>query len=107
MSELGISQGTAQNVTSPVLKFRHNNKIKFITQKIIRRSTSWFHTKDQINIYDGTPITLNGVNYKVRFMRGWGQVSANSNGTGAPNYETGPLFTVNLSFGTGGNSGVN
>jgi hypothetical protein len=40
-------------------------------------------------------------------MRGWGQVSANQNGTGDPNYENGPLFAQSFATGSGGDNGTN
>jgi hypothetical protein len=40
-------------------------------------------------------------------MRGWGQVSANTNGTGSPNYNTGPLMTISFDSSRGGNNGTN
>ena len=111
MTTLDITEGDAQfssgGEISSVFKFRHNNKIKFITKKTIRRSVSWDHIASKINVYGGTPITLNGVNYKVRLMRGFGQVSGSNSSVTTPDYENGPLYTVNFASGTGGNSGVN
>jgi hypothetical protein len=40
MSDLGITQGTAQFTTDRLLKFIHRGKIKYINQKTIRRSIS-------------------------------------------------------------------
>ena len=40
-------------------------------------------------------------------MRGWGQVSANTDGSGAPNYNTGPLMTISFGGSSGGNNGTN
>jgi hypothetical protein len=40
MSDLGITQGTAQFTTDDLLKFVHNGKIKYINQRNIRRSIS-------------------------------------------------------------------
>lgn len=107
MSDLNITEGTAQNVNEPLLKFIHNGKIKYINKKTIRHSIDWDHIASKINVYGGTTMTFGGNSYKVRLMRGWGQVSANTNGTGTPDYENGPLYTVNWYSGTGGNSGVN
>lgn len=119
MSSLGISQGTAQFTTDPLLKFIHKGKIKYINQRTIRHSISWNHIQERLsgatlsntlargNVYAGAILTINGRKYRVRLMRGWGQVSANTNGTGAPNYNSGPLNTISIAYGTGGNNGVN
>jgi hypothetical protein len=40
MTDLGISQGTAQNTSDDLLKFVHNGKIKYINQRTIRFSIS-------------------------------------------------------------------
>lgn len=107
MSDLDITGGIAQNTSEPLLKFIHDGKIKYINKKTIRYNITWDHIASKINVYSGTTMTFGGNSYKVRLMRGWGQVSANVNGTGTPNFETGPLYTVNFSGGTGGDSGVN
>ena len=119
MSDLGISQGTAQNIGDPLLKFIHRGKIKYINQRTIRHSISWDHIQARLsadnsgndvvsgNVYKGAVMTIGGRKYRVRLMRGWGQVSANTNGTGAPNYNTGPLMTISMAFGGGGNNGTN
>lgn len=52
-------------------------------------------------------MTFGGNSYKVRLMRGWGQVSGSPDSVTTPDYENGPLYTVNFSEGKGGNSGVN
>ena len=115
MSDLGITGGLAQFTTDPLLKFLHRGKIKYINQKPIRWSLSWGHIQARLvanggNVYGGAPLTIGGRNYKVRLMRGWGQVSANTNGTGTPNYETGPLMSISFpgyGFTLDGNNGVN
>jgi len=119
MSSLGISQGTAQFTTDPLLKFIHKGKIKYINQRTIRHSTSWDHIQARLsadnsansvisgNVFKGAILTINGRKYRVRLMRGWGQVSANTNGTGAPDYENGPLMTVSFDFGSDGDNGTN
>jgi hypothetical protein len=40
MTDLGITQGTAQFTTDPLLKFLHRGKIKYINQRPIRHSIS-------------------------------------------------------------------
>jgi hypothetical protein len=40
MTDLGITQGTAQFTTDPLLKFRHRGKIKYINQRTIRNGIS-------------------------------------------------------------------
>jgi len=112
MSDLGISQGTAQNTSDDLLKFVHNGKIKYINQRTIRHSISWDHIQARLvanggNVYGGATMTFGGNSYKVRLMRGWGRTSANTNGTGAPNYNSGPLMTISFAFGSGGNNGTN
>jgi hypothetical protein len=119
MSSLGISEGTAQFTTDPLLKFIHKGKIKYINQRTIRHSLSWEHIQGRLsgatvsdtlaqgNVYAGAILTINGRKYRVRLMRGWGQVSANTNGTGAPNYNTGPLMTISFTYASGGNNGSN
>jgi len=107
MSDLGITQGTAQNTSDPLLKFIHQGKIKYINKRTIRHSISWNDIASKINVYGGTTMTFGGNSYKVRLMRGWGQVSANTNGSGAPNYNTGPLMTISFATGSGGNNGTN
>jgi len=107
MSDLGITEGPAQNTGDDLLKFVHNGKIKYINQKSIRRSISWDHIQTRLvanggNVYGGATMTFGGNSYKVRLMRGWGQVSANTNGTGTPDYENGPLMTISFATGTGG-----
>jgi hypothetical protein len=44
-------------------------------------------------MYDGATMTIAGNLYKVRLMRGFGQAGSNEDGTGTPNYVTGPLFS--------------
>lgn len=112
MSNLGISQGTAQFTTDGLLKFIHRGKIKFINRRTIRHTISWDHISARLvanggNVHGGATMTFGGNSYKVRLMRGWGQVSANANGTGTPNYNTGPLMTISHAFGSGGNNGTN
>jgi len=104
MSDLGITEGTAQNTSEPLLKFIHRGKIKYINKKAIRGGTSWDHIQSRLvanggNVYGGATMTFGGNSYKVRLMRGWGQVSANTDGTGTPDYENGPLYTVNFPSG--------
>ena len=112
MSDLGISEGTAQFTDDGLLKFIHRGKIKYINRRPIRHSILWDTIQARLvanggNVYGGVTMTFGGNSYKVRLMRGWGQVSANANETGTPNYETGPLYTISFDFGTRGNSGVN
>ena len=104
MSDLGITQGTAQFTTEPLLKFIHDGKVKFINKKTIRYSISWNHIQARLqanggNVYSGATMTFGGNSYKVRLMRGWGQVTGD--------LENGPLLTVNFSGGDSGNQGVN
>jgi hypothetical protein len=82
MSDLGISQGTVQNTTEPLLKFIHKGKIKYINKKNIRYDISWNHIQARLsgasvsdtlatgNVYAGAIITIGGRKYRVRLMRG-------------------------------------
>lgn len=107
MSDLGITEGTDQNTSEPLLKFVHDGKVKFINKKTIRHSISWDHIASKINVYGGTTTTFGGNSYKVRLIRGWGQVSGSTNSLTTPDYENGPIYTVNWNGGEEGNSGVN
>ena len=113
MSDLGITEGTAQFTDDGLLKFIHRDKIKFINRRTIRNALSWIHIQNRLvanggNVYGGATMTFGGNSYKVRLMRGWGRVSANPNGTGTPNYETGPLMTISFApFSSSGNNGAN
>ena len=75
MSDLGITNGAAQNTSEPLLKFIHDGKVKFINKKTIRYNISWSQIASNMNIYGGETMTFGGNSYKVRLMRGYGQVS--------------------------------
>jgi len=75
---IGLTDGTLQNQTEPLLKFIHDGKIKFIPKKSTRNATSW----NAINVAlggssGGSPaektITVGDNQYNVRFMRGVGR----------------------------------
>ena len=75
MSDLGISQGTAQFTDDGLLKFIHRGKIKYINRRTIRHSISWDHIQARLvanggNVYGGATMTFGGNSYKVRLMRG-------------------------------------
>ena len=108
MADLGITEGTAFNTSENMLKFVHNGTIKYINKKPIRYSISWDHIASKINVYGGTTMTFGGNSYKVRLMRGWGQVSGSTSSLTTPNYQNGPLYTYpSMVFGNATNSGVN
>lgn len=69
-SQLGVTQGGAQNLTSPWLKFYLDGRILFVAKKNIRYSISYDHLRD-LNLVDGSKIiTIGGLQYKVGLLGG-------------------------------------
>lgn len=79
-----------------LLKFIHRGQVKFINKKPIWRSISATFIRSKINVVSGTSIFIDGLEYKVKLMRGFARGGAsavdNYSVTGTPNYETGPIF---------------
>lgn len=104
------------NLNEDLLKFIHNGKIKFINRRPFKRSMSWDFINTRLSenggngVVGGRIFTFGGNSYRVRLMRGWGQVSGSTSTLTTPNYTTGPLYTWNwnMNYSTNfGNSGVN
>ncbi len=69
-SQLGVTQGTAQNLDTPWLKFWLDGRILFVAKKNIRHSISYNHLRDK-GIIDGSKIiTINGLQYRVGLLGG-------------------------------------
>lgn len=66
----GITQGTLQHDTIVWLKFAYEGKILFRPQKAIRYSISWDHINSMGCVFGIKIVSKNGVNYKVRLMKG-------------------------------------
>ena len=72
-SMVGISAGTSQFSSEGWLKFAYQGKIQFVAKKPIRHTISWYDIKDANCIYGDKTITIGGLTYKVRLMRGANQ----------------------------------
>ncbi len=69
-SQLGVTQGTAQNLTTPWLKFYLDGRILFVAKKNIRHSISYNHLRD-LNLVDGSKvITIGDLQYRVGLLSG-------------------------------------
>ncbi len=69
-SQLGVTQGGAQNLTSPWLKFYLDGRILYVAKKTIRHSISYNHLRDK-GVVDGSKIiTINGLQYRVGLLGG-------------------------------------
>lgn len=69
-SQLGVTQGTAQNLTTPWLKFYLDGRILYVAKKNIRHSISYDYLRD-LGLVDGSKIiTINGLQYRVGLLGG-------------------------------------
>lgn len=68
-SAVGITEGTSQNSSEEWLKFAYKGKIQFVSKKIIRSNITWDHINSKGCVF-GKSISINGLNYLVRLMRG-------------------------------------
>lgn len=76
-SKIGLTAGTAQNDTEGWLKFSLDNKVLFVSQKPFRYNLSW-NDINYVNAIDGTKIiSINGLSYKLRLLRGLSTTSGN------------------------------
>ena len=69
-SMVGISSGTSQFSSEGWLKFAYQGKIQFVAKKPIRYSISWDSINSANCVYGDKTITIGGLTYKVRLMRG-------------------------------------
>lgn len=69
-SMVGISTGTSQFSYEGWLKFAYQGKIQFVAKKPIRNSISWNRINSANCIYGDKTVTIGGLTYKVRLMRG-------------------------------------
>ena len=69
-SACGITQGTAQHENEPWLKFALDGKIIYIPRKPIRHSISWNSINAANCIYGAKTVTIGGLTYIVRLMKG-------------------------------------
>jgi hypothetical protein len=69
-SACGISAGTAQFSNEPWLKFAYQGKILFVAKKPFRYSLSWNAINAANAVYGDRTVTIGGLTYKVRLMRG-------------------------------------
>ena len=73
---IGLSEGNLQHSDEPFLKFAYNGKILFVNKKPIRNSVSWDAIASAGAVYgDGgsqgnAQVTVGGLTYKVRLMKG-------------------------------------
>jgi hypothetical protein len=69
-SACGISEGISQHSTAGWLKFAWQGNIQFVAKKTFRHSISW----DAINaancVYGNKTVSIGGLTYKVRLMKG-------------------------------------
>lgn len=69
-TRVGVTEGTAQNLTDPWLKFVLDGKILFVSKRTIRHSISWNHLNTRNVVYGNTVIDILGEQYKVRLLTG-------------------------------------
>lgn len=69
-SMIGLSAGTAQFSNEPWLKFAYQGKILFVAKKPFRYSLSWTDINAANAVYGDRTVTIGGLTYKVRLMRG-------------------------------------
>ena len=69
-SLVGISQGTSMNSTVGWLKFAWQGKILFVAKKAFRNSISWDHINSANAVYGGKSVTIDGLSYKIRLLKG-------------------------------------
>lgn len=69
-SMVGISTGTSQFSSEGWLKFAYEGKVQFVAKKPIRHSISWNSINSANCIYGTKTVTIGGLTYKVRLMRG-------------------------------------
>ncbi|PIC59116.1 hypothetical protein CSV80_00910 [Sporosarcina sp. P12(2017)] len=67
---VGISAGTLQHNDTDWLKFAYEGKILFRPMKTIRHSISWDHINAAGCALGTKTVSKNGLNYKVRLMKG-------------------------------------
>ena len=80
-SNIGLTAGTAYNSDTPWLQFAWDEGIVMVPQKPFRHSISWdqIHAEDAVYGDASAPVvTINGADYKVRLMRGAGQMSVDT-----------------------------
>lgn len=77
-SMVGISAGTSQFSSEGWLKFAYQGKIQFVAKKPIRHSISWNSIDSANCIYGTKTVTIGGLTYKVRLMRGANEDPAGS-----------------------------
>jgi hypothetical protein len=73
---VGLSVGAVQFTAEPWLKFALDGKTLFIAKKPYRSSLSWGNLDAANIVMGGKTITINGLTYKVRLIKG-----ANANPT--------------------------
>ena len=69
-AEVGVSQGTAQHSNVDWFKFAYEGEILFRPMRAIRHSVTWNALDVAGCIYGNTTITIDGLTYRVRLMRG-------------------------------------
>lgn len=69
-NEVGMTQGDSQNSNVDWIKYVIDGKICFRPMKSIRRDLSWDHINSRGCVFGNTTITIYGLEYKVRLMRG-------------------------------------
>jgi len=69
-SQIGLSSGTAQFSNEPWLKFAYQGKIQFVAKKPFRYRLSWNDINAANAVYGDRTVTIGGLTYKVRLMRG-------------------------------------
>ncbi len=69
-TQLGLTQGTAQNLDTPWLKFYLDGRILYVAKKTIRHTISYDHLRD-LGLVDGSKIIIiNGLQYRVGLLSG-------------------------------------
>lgn len=79
-SDVGISQGTAQNNEAGWLKFALDQKILFVASKTFRHSISWDHINTAGAVFGTKTVAIGGKTYKVRLLTGGNAAPASSAG---------------------------
>lgn len=69
-TRMGVTEGTAQNLDDPWLKFVLDGKILYVSKRPIRHSISWDHLNLKNVVYGDTNIFIRGNEFKVRLLKG-------------------------------------
>lgn len=69
-TQLGVTQGTDQNLDTPWLKFYLDGRIIYVAKKTIRHSISYDHLSDLGLVNGSKVITIDNLQYRVGLLGG-------------------------------------